>query len=130
METIKQEVINCAPLAIRVHNKANIKVVPDRFDHLKTNMCCRKPEESDTDDDDVDLNTLAPQQPPVDVKVDAPEQVEELQVEGQVQVEEQLAEGQVQEEEQAVRHRHHYNMRHRRVCRSPRKYSLDGKYWM
>ena len=90
-------------------------------------MCCRKPEESETDDDGVDLNILAPKQLPVDVQVDAPEQVEELQVEGQVQVEEQLVEGQVQEEEQVVGHRHHHNTRHRREHRSPRKYSPD---WM
>ena len=65
------------------------------------------------------------------MQVDASEQVEELQVEGQVQVEEQLEESQVQEKEQAVGHRHHYNTRHRREHRSPRKYySLDGKYWI
>ena len=116
---------------IRIHNKVKIKVIPDRFDYPKTNTCCRKPGESDKEDGDVDLNILAPQQPPVGLQLDAPEQVEELQVEGQVHVEEQLAEGQVQEEEQAFRHCHHYNMRHRREHSSPRKYySLDGKYWI
>ena len=93
-------------------------------------MCVRNPEESDRDDDDVDLNILTPQQLPVDMQVDAPEQVEEPHVEGQVHMVEHLAESRVQEEEQTVRHCHHYNTRHRREHRSPRKYSLDGKYWM